>query len=145
MMKKTLFAAALAAFIVGCQGQKTDETATGGTAAPSPEASTGVESSTASGPRVITFAEIQPIFKEKCIGCHGESNPKEGISLVSYEAVMKGGEHGPTVVAGQPENSLLIHALRGTHGKKQMPPKMDPLPEEQINKIEAWIKEGAKS
>ncbi|HZH98285.1 MAG TPA: c-type cytochrome domain-containing protein [Fimbriimonadaceae bacterium] len=144
-MKKLILALSAAVFVVGCQNQGSDtttETSTPSTSTTTTGATTPPEGA---AEQTVAFADIQPILKEKCVGCHGTDSPKEGISLVSHESIMKGGEHGPIITAGDPENSLLIHALRGSHGRKQMPPKMDPLPEEQIAKIEAWIKGGAKS
>jgi hypothetical protein len=78
------------------------------------------------------------------MGCHGATNPKHGFSVVSYESVMKGDEHGSVIVAGDPANSKLIKVLRDD-GPDRMPFKMDPLPAEDIAKIEAWISAGAKN
>jgi mono/diheme cytochrome c family protein len=90
------------------------------------------------------YAAVQAIFTAHCAGCHGE-NGKGGINLTSYDATMKGGAEGPVVVAGDPENSVLVQALRGSHGKKQMPMKQAPLDEKDIKTIEDWIKAGAKN
>ena len=93
--------------------------------------------------QAITYADVQAVFDKNCVKCHGEEKPKEGISLVSYASVMKGGEHGPIVAKGKVKESVLVQALRGTNGKKQMPFGMAPLPEEEIFKVEEWIKGGA--
>ena len=45
---------------------------------------------------------------------------------------------------GDPANSVLIQALRGANGKKQMPVGAAPLAEDDIKKVETWIKDGAK-
>ena len=92
----------------------------------------------------VAYSEIQAIFDKNCVGCHGTDQPKEGYSFVSHESLMKGGEDGPAMVAGDPEKSLIVQVLRGTNGKKQMPFGRDPLPESDIAKFEAWIKVGAK-
>lgn len=90
------------------------------------------------------YAAVQKIFTEKCVSCHGDAKPKAGISLTSYAGVMKGGTEGAVVKAGDPAGSVLVEALRGQNGKKQMPMKSPPLAEDQIKAIEAWIKSGAK-
>ena len=97
-----------------------------------------------SGATPVTYAAVQEIFDQKCVACHGE-NGKEDIDLRSYESLMRGGEHGPIVVAGKPEDSDLVKSLRGGHGVTQMPFNQDPLPEEQIVVIENWVREGAKT
>lgn len=139
----SLFAATLglAAFIIGCS--KSDEAAA--PEAPKPNATdspTGQPSANAPT-EASGFAAVKTILDSKCLMCHGEEG-KEGIDLRTYASVMKGGEHGPIVVAGKPEDSDIVKALRGADGKKQMPMNMPPLDEADIAKIEAWIKEGAK-
>lgn len=137
-MKKTLFLGFSAIlFVVGCQG-KSGETTASSTDAGSPKK----EASAPAGGS--GFASVQPILTQNCAGCHGENRPRAGIKLTSLDAVMKGGERGPIVKAGDPENSILTQALRGSHGMKKMPPRGS-LPEEQIKTVEDWIKAGAKA
>ena len=57
---------------------------------------------------------------------------------------MRGGTDGPIVVAGDPDKSKLIDALRGQKGAMQMPKGKPPLGEDQIVKVEAWVRAGAK-
>jgi mono/diheme cytochrome c family protein len=108
------------------------------------EGSSEIVAPNSSSSLAASYATVQSIFDRKCIPCHGTANPKEGVSLVSHEALMKGGEQGATVVPGDPENSLLIQVLRGTNGKKLMPMGSSALPEQDIKAVEAWIKDGAK-
>lgn len=91
----------------------------------------------------VTFADVQPIFQANCVGCHGDTDPKDGVRLNSYANVMAGGEHGPIVVAGKPEESELVEVIDGSH-EPRMPFKMDPLSDEDIAKIADWIRAGAK-
>lgn len=140
-MARTVFLALSAVvFLVGCgsgsdNAPATDATAPTGSGASTPAPDTGSMSA---------YADVQMIFDKSCVQCHGAGSPKEGIDLRSYESVMKGGNSGPIVVAGDPAGSPLVHALRGTDGAKQMPFMQSPLPEEEIAKVEAWIKDGAK-
>src|SRR5688500_4612039 len=99
---------------------------------------------TASAPDVnitpaVSYSKVQEAFTKNCILCHGDKNPKEGINLTSYAKVMKGGEHGPILTAGDPDNSLIVHVLEKSHGKPQMPPA-GPLPPDQIQLVKDWIK-----
>lgn len=55
---------------------------------------------------------------------------------------MKGAEGGPAVVAGKPDESLIMRALKG-EGAKQMPPT-GKLADDEIAKVAAWIQAGAK-
>lgn len=83
-------------------------------------------------------AQIQPIWDSSCGGCHGSSG---GLSLESYDALMAGGRSGAMVVAGKPDDSILVKRLTG-----EIPPKMPrggSLTDEQINLVRQWIEEGA--
>lgn len=93
----------------------------------------------------MAYADVQAIFDKSCVSCHGAMNPKDGVSLINHEALMKGGEAGPTIVSGDAPGSLLIQVMRGLNGKKQMPFGSTPLPDDEIKKVEAWIAGGAKA
>src|SRR5436190_19122068 len=82
------------------------------------------------------FKDIQPILNASCVGCHSGDRPKAGIDLSSYESVMRGGEDGPVVKIGAPKHSLLVRALRGVNGVRQMPPRRNPLSEDRVILIE---------
>ena len=43
------------------------------------------------------------LLAEKCYSCHGDKKQKGGLRLDSLEAILKGGESGPAVVAGKPD------------------------------------------
>src|SRR5205807_861393 len=64
-----------------------------------------------------------------------------GLRLDSGESLRRGGDDGPVVKAGDPDNSLLIQAIRQT-GDLKMPPKKR-LPAEAIETLAIWIKNGA--
>lgn len=136
MNRFALFAFALVGICFGCSSSN-EPAASQSTPKTPPDAS--------SGSTTVTYSDVQAIFDKNCLGCHGTDQPKEGYSFVSHESLMKGGEDGPAVTAGDPANSLLIQVLRGANGKKQMPFGGQPLPEEDIKKVEAWIQAGAKA
>jgi mono/diheme cytochrome c family protein len=89
------------------------------------------------------FANAQAILNRHCTGCHGANNPKDGISLTSHEAILKGGRGGAVVMAGNPDGSLLIDVLRHRNGREKMPPA-GPIPEQEILDLEAWVTAGAQ-
>jgi uncharacterized membrane protein len=93
---------------------------------------------------LVTFASIQPIFNMNCLGCHSGPRARGGIDLSTYKSVMEGGEDGPIVKKFAPKHSLLVQALRGSPGVRQMPPRSGPLADDKIAQIEKWIGGGAK-
>jgi cytochrome c len=92
----------------------------------------------------VKYADVQKVFTVNCLGCHSGAHPRGKIDLSSYESVMKGGEDGPIVVAGNPKKSPLYMAVSHSAGFRPMPPSGVKLPDKDIAKIEQWIKDGAK-
>jgi len=88
----------------------------------------------------IQFFEmkIRPLLQNNCVGCHNNQKPTSGLSLESREALLAGGNHGTIVQPGNPEQSLLIHAVE-YEGSLKMPPtgKLKP---DQIDELKAWVK-----
>ena len=74
----------------------------------------------------IEFFEkkIRPVLVEQCYECHsGQAEKvKGGLLLDTRDGIRKGGDSGPAVVPGEPDESLLIKALRHDEELK-MPPK----------------------
>ena len=74
-----------------------------------------------------TFFEknIRPILVERCYDCHSAQAKKlrGGLRLDSKAGWEKGGDLGPSIVPGDPEESLLIEAVRYEDEDLQMPPK----------------------
>ena len=79
--------------------------------------------------------EIQTIFNNNCISCHGNSG---GLSLDSYASLMTGGNSGSVIISGDHSNSLLWEKINNG----QMPPNGQ-LSSSNIDLIAAWIDEGA--
>ena len=57
--------------------------------------------------------------------------------------MLRGGDDGPAIVPGHPEQSLLIKAVRYTDPDLQMPPKNKKLSDAQIADLVTWVKMGA--
>ena len=87
---------------------------------------------------------IRPVLVERCYRCHSKDaeKVKGGLLLDSREALLKGGDNGPVIVAGDPEKSKLIIAIRYHDEEIRMPPK-EPLAEQQISHFVEWVKMGA--
>jgi hypothetical protein len=89
---------------------------------------------------------IRPVLAEKCYSCHSAAADKVrgGLLLDTAEGLRKGGDSGPTLVAGKPAESRLIKALKGDADIKRMPPKeKEPLTGEQVAHFEQWVAMGA--
>lgn len=88
--------------------------------------------------------DIAPIFEERCWYCHGEDEQESGLRLDLRHKMIKGGDSGlATIVPGSPEKSYLIELIRHADEDIRMPPDDDRLPENEIELLTRWIKEGA--
>ncbi|NOZ26583.1 MAG: hypothetical protein GXP39_00835 [Chloroflexi bacterium] len=75
---------------------------------------------------------VLPILQAKCVVCHGGI---AGLHMTTYEGLMQGSEHGPVIVPGQPDKSLLVQKMLSEH------PTL--LTEEELAIVRAWIEAGA--
>jgi hypothetical protein len=92
----------------------------------------------------IEFFEkkIRPVLVLHCYECHSSASTeiKGELRLDSRPGMLTGGESGPAIVPGKPNQSLLIAALR--HQSLEMPPE-EKLPEATIRNFTEWIQRGA--
>jgi len=97
----------------------------------------------------IEFFEnrIRPVLVERCYACHGPEAavPKGGLRVDSRAALLKGGERGPAVVLGRPEESRLITAIRHEQSELKMPRGeggASKLSELAIRDLTEWVRGG---
>jgi hypothetical protein len=79
----------------------------------------------------VAYSQIQDIFNESCLNCHGGAG---GLNLSSYNNLMNGGNSGEVIVPGDHENSLLWQRVNDG----DMPPSGD-FDQGYIDLIAAWI------
>lgn len=94
----------------------------------------------------IEFFEkkIRPVLVEHCYKCHNVElkKPKGGLLVDSREGLLKGGESGPAIVPGKPDESWLIKAVRYERADLKMP-QNGKLPAAVIADLEKWVSMGA--
>ena len=89
---------------------------------------------------------VAPVLMAKCTGCHGEEKQKGKLRIDSFEAVLKGGSEGESVIAGNvDESSLIQRAYLPLDDDEHMPPEgKDQLSPQETALVAFWIKSGAK-
>jgi hypothetical protein len=93
-------------------------------------------------PQLAFFeTKIRPVLVEHCYECHavGAKIIQGGLRVDHREGLLRGGDSGPAVVAGDAGASLLLKALR--YEEFEMPPK-GKLPDAVIRDFEAWVAMG---
>jgi hypothetical protein len=85
--------------------------------------------------------DILPVFQAKCNSCHGTLSKKGGLDLRTLATTMKGGNSGPGVKPGHPDDSPVWNTIR----QGDMPPRNKPqLTAEEKKLILAWVAGMAK-
>ncbi|MBL05671.1 MAG: hypothetical protein CMJ99_08560 [Planctomycetes bacterium] len=86
--------------------------------------------------------KVRPLLSGSCFRCHGEKKQKGKLRLDSLERILAGGESGPAVVAGNPQESRLIRAIGYQDPELKMPPK-EKLSDDQVSILVRWVELGA--
>jgi hypothetical protein len=86
---------------------------------------------------------VRPVLAERCTDCHGAA-AAGGLRVDSREALLTGGKSGPAIVPGDPEQSLLIRAVRHASGVRPMPFGSAALSSGEIDALAEWIAAGAE-
>jgi mono/diheme cytochrome c family protein len=94
--------------------------------------------------RVSFVADVQPILVTRCLGCHGPEKQEGGLRFDRRDAALEGGDSGPALVPGRSAESLLVHLASGLDPQRRMPAEGEPLSEEQVGVLRAWIDQGAE-
>ena len=84
---------------------------------------------------------IAPILERRCVHCHGDSNPKGHLSLTTAAGASRGGDGGPAVVSGKPDESVLLEMISGD--SPAMPKNDKPLSKDEVAGIRKMDRAGA--
>jgi mono/diheme cytochrome c family protein len=92
-------------------------------------------------PEVAFESAVAPIFKAKCVRCHGQKTRKSGLDLSSAAGIQRGASGGAIVTPGNVDESPLFDMV----GDDLMPPEdVKPrLTPEEVATIRQWIESGA--
>ncbi len=87
--------------------------------------------------------QVRPLLVKRCYNCHAGAKAGGGLSLETAGGWRQGGETGPAIVPGKPDESLLIQAIN--YRTLEMPPRAQggKLPAEEIAILTKWVALGA--
>ncbi len=98
----------------------------------------------ANDPNVDFVSEIQPLFAQHCLSCHGQEKQRSSYRLDNRSIALAGGESGqPALVPGLSQNSRLFQMVSGQLADLRMPPKGSSLSTAQVDLLRRWIDQGA--
>lgn len=84
---------------------------------------------------------VLPILEQHCVRCHGAERQRSDLRLDSLEGVLAGSFWGLVVVPGQPDESLLVDAVRDpfSMGIHLPPVRVPQLTEAEVEAIYLWV------
>ncbi|MEM8953623.1 MAG: PSD1 and planctomycete cytochrome C domain-containing protein [Verrucomicrobiota bacterium] len=93
--------------------------------------------------RLLFTKHIRPLFIRSCVECHGGEKIRGGLNLNTRQDLLAGGDNGPAIIPGHPENNFLIEVVK--HTEEPFMPKGDApkLSNEEISHLTQWIATGA--
>lgn len=90
---------------------------------------------------------VQPILRAQCVACHNAQKAEGGLNLESLSLLVRGGDSGAGIVAGQGSTSELIKRVLATDDSKMPPDKNNvgarSLTADEIQLLQTWIDAGA--
>ncbi len=91
--------------------------------------------------------EIKPLLTARCVACHGSLQQKGALRIDTVKSIRTGGDSGPALVPGKPDESLILAHITATGGKRRMPPPSEGerLTEAEVARLRTWIAQGANS
>lgn len=92
------------------------------------------------------FADVVgPMLVSRCASCHNEDKQESSLVLTTYAGVMRGGESGRVVIAGNPDGSELLRRITVDPSSDEFMPAegKTPLTARQVEIIRWWIAAGA--
>ena len=92
---------------------------------------------------VVFSRDIEPLFKKRCLRCHGPKRQRSEFRLDRRQAALKGGLSGLSIIAGDSVGSALISHVAGVKPFAVMPPEGKRLSAGEIGLLRAWIDQGA--
>jgi hypothetical protein len=87
--------------------------------------------------------QVVPFFMNYgCDGCHGANG---GLDVQTVAQLLRGGFHGPAVVAGKADSSIIVRKLSSSPPFGDRMPRGGPyLADSTIQILKTWINQGAK-
>ena len=91
------------------------------------------------------LTDIKPLLREKCFACHSSLKQEGELRLDAASLIQKGGDSGPSIVAGSVVKSLILERVTDDDDDNRMPPAEagSRLTAEEVAKLTTWIRSGA--
>ena len=86
---------------------------------------------------------IEPMLRSTCAECHNDKRAEGGLRTLTREALLSGGDSGPALVPGRPDESLIVRAIRRHDDDVSAMPPDETLAADLVAAVETWVAAGA--
>jgi len=109
-------------------------------------AATANSGETAASDATTQFAaSLGPVLSAKCVTCHRPGVAKGGLDLTTRQGMLRGGDSGPALLPGDPDQSpIYVRSVSVAGQRPEMPEKGAPLSEPEATALRDWIAAGAE-
>jgi hypothetical protein len=129
----------LAPFDVPIESEETPSAESPKVGQPETEIPTEIQPELSAAVGISFVNNVLPIFKSRCIVCHGVERREQGLDLTSYSTLIAGSENGTIIIAGDADNSLIVELVLAG----RMPNRAPKLIPTQVQTLIDWINQGA--
>jgi mono/diheme cytochrome c family protein len=86
---------------------------------------------------------VEPLLRSTCAECHNDKRAEGGLRTLTREALLSGGDSGPALVPGRPDDSLIVRAIRRHDDEISAMPPDETLAADLVAAVETWVAAGA--
>src|SRR3569623_851089 len=90
-------------------------------------------------PEQMWDESVAPILDRNCFKCHAGVRQKSGLDLRSLDTILRGGERGPAIIPGKPDESRIIQFIL-PGADPHMPNEGKQLPDDEEETLRQWIR-----
>jgi hypothetical protein len=104
-----------------------------------PVCSQAGETAGTTNPEQFWVDRVEPLLDKQCLKCHAGVRQRGGLDLRSLETMLRGGDRGPAIMPGRPNESRIVQFVQ-PHADEHMPPDSKrQLSAEEIAVLKTWI------
>lgn len=104
-----------------------------------------VETDGSAAEHAALAGQAQALLRQRCLSCHGSEKHEGGLQLHRRDAILRGGDSGPAIAKGMPDESLLLIRVQDEDDNLRMPPAEAGarLTADETALLNRWIEAGA--
>nr|WP_246385461.1 DUF1553 domain-containing protein [Armatimonas rosea] len=90
-------------------------------------------------PEEYWYRQVEPLLDRSCLKCHAGVRQQGGLDLRSLQTILRGGDQGPAVIPGKPDQSRLVQYVLPQPGPHMPPDPKKQLSADAITILKTWI------